>query len=226
MTIKLTGSNSGSVSLEAPATASGDISLTLPNSTGAADQVLTTDGTGLLSFAAAGGVKVKQYRLQSSVNNTSGGSGIGQYYYVGSGTNGNITTYESWQDITTGGSGSSLNMSIADGYKFVFPETGLYAIYVRWVWQIQAQNSVNGLIGTTTDDYATTVTAGSRHILSNLGSGYMWAPASDFCLFNVTDTSTHKVSAVIHSISIITKLHGDFNNPLTSITFLRLGESV
>tara|TARA_R100001443_G_scaffold82466_1_gene89426 strand:- start:1233 stop:1913 length:681 start_codon:yes stop_codon:yes gene_type:complete len=226
MTIKLTGSNSGSVSLEAPATASGDISLTLPNSTGTAGQVLATDGTGNLSFAAGGGLKAKQYRLQYFVGNTTGGVGPGAYYSVGSGNNGSISTYESWKDITVGGSGSSLNMSIDSGYKFEFPETGLYLILMKWMWYIENGQSCSGLIGTTTDNYATTIQRGSYSVTENEGSDYTFMPASDNCLFNVTNTSTHKVSVVIYSVGANSQLKGDYNNPFTSITFLRLGDSV
>lgn len=226
MTIKLTGSNSGSVSLEAPATASGDISLTLPNSTGTAGQVLATDGTGALSFAAGGGLKAKQYRLQYFVGNTVGGAGIGQYYFVGSGNNGSITTYESWKDITTGGSGSSLTMSLVSGYKFVFPETGLYMINLKCNWILENGQSAQGFIGTTTDDYATVIQKGSFHIVENEGSDYANMVGYDQCLFNVTNTSTHKVSIILSGVSANSKLNGDFNTAHTSLTFLRLGGSV
>ena len=51
MSIKLKGATSGSVSLDVPAAVSGgDISLTLPNGVGCADQVLVTNGSGTLSF--------------------------------------------------------------------------------------------------------------------------------------------------------------------------------
>ena len=55
MTIKLVGSTAGSVSLDAPATtnASADLTLTLPTSTGSANQYLKNSGTaGQLEFAA------------------------------------------------------------------------------------------------------------------------------------------------------------------------------
>tara|TARA_B100000459_G_scaffold93182_1_gene52783 strand:+ start:5002 stop:5682 length:681 start_codon:yes stop_codon:yes gene_type:complete len=226
MTIKLTGSNSGSVSLEAPATASGDISLTLPDSTGTAGQVLATDGTGALSFAASGGLKVKQYRLQYFVGNTVGGAGIGQYYSVGSGNNGSITTYESWKDITAAGSGSSLNMSIDSGYKFVFPETGLYMIQMKYGWFIESGQYAEGFIATTEDDYATVIQKASSHIVENEGSASAYLVGYDQCLFNVTNTSTHKVTIALVSVSANSTLRGDYSHAYTGLTFLRLGESV
>lgn len=53
MTLKLNGATSGSVSLDAPATGS-DISFTLPGSTGTSGQLLSTDGSGVLSFVNGG----------------------------------------------------------------------------------------------------------------------------------------------------------------------------
>lgn len=57
MSIKLKGSTDGSVSLDAPADTSptgADVSFTLPTADGSAGQVLTTNGSGALSFANEG----------------------------------------------------------------------------------------------------------------------------------------------------------------------------
>jgi hypothetical protein len=50
MTLRLNGSTSGYVEIDAPATA-GSNTLTLPTGNGSADQVLSTNGSGTLSFA-------------------------------------------------------------------------------------------------------------------------------------------------------------------------------
>ncbi len=57
MTLKLNGSSSGSVSLDAPAstTSGADITFKLPVADGTSGQVLQTDASGQLSFGAAGG---------------------------------------------------------------------------------------------------------------------------------------------------------------------------
>ena len=54
MTVKLVGSSSGSVSLDAPAstTSGADIEFKLPVADGSANQLLKTDGSGQLSFAS------------------------------------------------------------------------------------------------------------------------------------------------------------------------------
>ena len=63
MTLKLNGSTSGSVSIDAPASTTGgaDVAFKLPVADGTNGQVLTTNASGQLAFAAAGGGKVLQY---------------------------------------------------------------------------------------------------------------------------------------------------------------------
>ena len=70
MTLKLNGSSSGSVSIDAPAstTLGADVTLTLPVNDGDADQVLSTNGSGVLSWAAAGGGKILQFVTASSTS--------------------------------------------------------------------------------------------------------------------------------------------------------------
>lgn len=53
MTLKLNGTTSGSVSIDAPATGS-NISFTLPGSVGSSGQLLSTNGAGVLSFVNGG----------------------------------------------------------------------------------------------------------------------------------------------------------------------------
>ena len=52
MTLKLNGSSSGSVSIDAPASTTGgaDVALTLPVNDGEAGQVLQTNGSGVLTW--------------------------------------------------------------------------------------------------------------------------------------------------------------------------------
>tara|TARA_B100001996_G_scaffold382724_1_gene375424 strand:- start:809 stop:1435 length:627 start_codon:yes stop_codon:yes gene_type:complete len=69
MTLKLNGSSSGSVSIDAPASTTGgaDVALTLPVDDGGANEFLKTNGSGVLSWAAAGGGKVLQV-VESRLN--------------------------------------------------------------------------------------------------------------------------------------------------------------
>ena len=67
MTIKLNGSTSGSVALDAPAstTSGNDITFKLPVADGSANQLLKTDGSGNLGWATDGG-KVVGFGLAAS----------------------------------------------------------------------------------------------------------------------------------------------------------------
>ncbi len=63
MTLKLNGSSSGSVSIDAPAstTSGADITFNLPVADGSSGQALTTNASGQLAFSTIGGGKVLQY---------------------------------------------------------------------------------------------------------------------------------------------------------------------
>jgi hypothetical protein len=78
MTLKLNGSTSGSVSIDAPAstTSGADITFKLPVADGTNGQALTTNASGQLAFAAVGGGKVLQYVYETANTDvtTSGGS--------------------------------------------------------------------------------------------------------------------------------------------------------
>ena len=94
MSIKLTGATSGSIELDVPAAVSGgDISLTLPNGVGTADQVLKNGSTpGTLEFAQP---KAQPGQIVEKISSICNGSSV----TVGSGTYTmpNVTTN---QDIT------------------------------------------------------------------------------------------------------------------------------
>jgi len=72
MPIKLNGSGSGSVALNAPANTSGgsDISFTLPTADGTSGQVLQTNGSGALSFASASSDNITEGNTTAEVVDT------------------------------------------------------------------------------------------------------------------------------------------------------------
>lgn len=71
MTVKLVGSSSGSVALDAPASTTGgaNIEFKLPVADGSADQVITTNGSGQLQFATIAGSPVKQIKNYYQTSN-------------------------------------------------------------------------------------------------------------------------------------------------------------
>lgn len=68
MTLKLNGTTSGSVSIDAPATGS-NVSFTLPGSVGSSGQLLSTDGAGVLSFVNGGKI-LQVVRAADTTNRT------------------------------------------------------------------------------------------------------------------------------------------------------------
>lgn len=68
MSLKINGSTSGSVTLDAPATG-GNVSFTLPGSVGSSGQLLSTNGSGVLSFVNGGKI-LQVVRATDSTNRT------------------------------------------------------------------------------------------------------------------------------------------------------------
>lgn len=89
--LTLSGSTSGTVTLQ-PAAAAGTYTLTLPTSDGASGEVLTTDGSGVLSWAASAGGSPGGSNTQLQYNNagafggTSGITTTGTELTIASGT--------------------------------------------------------------------------------------------------------------------------------------------
>lgn len=106
MPIKLNGSGSGSVALNAPANTSGgsDISFTLPTADGTSGQVLQTNGSGALSFASA-----------SSDNITEGNTSV---EVVDTGSNGEV------RFTTEGTRAMTINSSQQVGIGTTSPASG------------------------------------------------------------------------------------------------------
>ena len=112
-------------------------------------------------------------------------------------------------------------MSFTSG-KWAFPITGVYEVKVQAFWVC-----ADG-------DTAILQTRGS----SDDGSNYdvlAWASGGDLdnakgsfysqCFFNCTNTSTHKVQFNAISIGSGSELQGSSNENLTSLSFIRLGDS-
>jgi len=108
---------------------------------------------------------------------------------------------------------------------FTFPETGIYKI------SVQAQSIVNNSYGdltmyinTTTDNFSTTDNAARILIYENNGVAYDTSYAS--VLFDVTDTTTHKVKFTISGwTNAAEKFLGNTQQAYTAFQFLKIGET-
>jgi len=153
-----------------------------------------------------------------------------------------ITMSDSWildADVTISGSNILLNtsslvrssvpttgfigtgMSYSSGY-FTFPSTGIYQITVYYDITTTASQDLSLKIWTTTDNstYNQRTAAYTYAVANVLTSG-----VSNF-VFDVTDTSTHKVGLYYYAVGGgTTKLRGNASQAETQITFTRLGDT-
>ena len=155
---------------------------------------------------------------------------------------GGVTMSDSWilnDDVTISGSNVLLNtsslvqssvattgfigtgVSYSSGY-FTFPSTGIYQITAYYDVTTTTSQDVSLKIWTTTDNstYVQRTTAYTYAVANQLVSG-----VQNF-IFDVTDTSTHKVGLYYYAVGGgTTKLRGNSSQAETQITFLKLGET-
>ena len=206
MSIKLKGSTDGSVSLDAPADTSPsgtDVSFTLPTADGTAGQVLSTNGSGALSFVNAI-TEVDQWRLQSDVS-----------------SNGVITDLvrNPEPSATYIGTGMSASSGV-----FTFPSTGKWLVLVNAVFSIDDSDSVLLYLEVTQDNNnwnsASIATDGNNGTGSpRNGSG------TAFHFMDVTDTSQVKVRFNVQSLGTGSNAAGTTTSNETSMLFVRLGDT-
>jgi len=208
-------SGGGSVSLKAPSstTSNAAIELQLPVADGSADEVLKTDGSGNLSFTAAGGITVaQQFRLAAD--------------QAGSGSAGTVLT--NWEESDTdyqrvGSSAWSQSSGI-----FSCSATGIYLCQ----WTLVVNNTSVG------DGYDPNI-----QISTDSGSNYntrsrSWAhiaasttardsPQNQF-IFDVANTSTFRLryrESQSNDMATGTTIAGSSSENLTNILFIRLGDT-
>ena len=199
--------NSHAVKIKAPPHSAGQsYTLTLPQSI-TNNTFLKTDGSGNLSFASAGGLAMAdQFRL--SANRAAN-------------TSEDITT--NIERVDTDGFGQlGTGMTESSGI-FTFPSTGIYYLELTVAFYIVADNAANVSIYTTTDG----TNYGDAAIVSsgNQSGGANEFTVSNRFVFDVTNTSTHKVKLVSHSIGGGSYVRGETDRNRTAITFFKLGDT-
>ena len=112
MPIKLNGETSGSVELDVPAAVSGgDITFTLPNGVGSAEQVLKNSGSaGALEFGTAGLTSMQVFTSSGTWTKPSGITRIKVYVTAGGGGGGAANT----DDTANGGGAGGTAIKVID----------------------------------------------------------------------------------------------------------------
>jgi len=194
-------SGGGSFSLQAPSSSSNNRVITLPD---------IADGTLLTNQSTISGTitQADQWRTTS-------------YFNVGS----TKTLVDSnWERNDTDFALIGSGMTVSSGV-FTFPATGIYLIDFTLEWYRSAAQAIDYVasnIETTTDN--------SNFNLRGLGYGNLPNDAgvhstiSHNIIFDVTNTSTHKVRFQVQAEDTVTFL-GDTNRNQTCATFIRLGDT-
>ena len=208
MSIKLKGSTDGSVTLQAPADTSPtgtDKTFTLPTADGTSGQVLSTNGSGALSFVDK--FKLEWDQFQLTANHTSDG------------------TMTNWARSSYSGFGQvGSQMSVSSGI-FTFPSTGYYLVIARPIADANGSDTVVMQTQTTTDN--STYTTSGYTSDGNNGSGTRHASSAGFTFVDVTDVSNVKVKFNGISLSSGSAFQGSTTStsPFTQVTFVRLGDT-
>jgi hypothetical protein len=183
-------------------------------------------------------LEVNTITSQSGTTLTLGGSGDTVSVASVVTNNLGITEADQWR-LTTSASGNNepltSNLSRVDKFGtgmtessgvFTFPSTGYWWIRftARFIGDGESRY-LEGKIQKTTDNSTYTNGAISSCATSDFGTGNIELSSSSDFLFDVTNTSTHKVRFSIGMQNTSFSAHGTASTNLTSMTFLRLGDT-
>ena len=193
-------------------TATGAAEFTLPQTDGSAGQVLKTDGSGNLSWVTlptAGLSMADTWRLTTT-------------YDPGNGSADFITA--NWERDDTNGFGQlGTGMTESSGV-FTFPSTGIYQLLFIATYNMDPSggDTVFAHIHTSTDGGSNY----TKRTESGVGVG-MGRPATSTtaCLFDVTNTSTHKVKFATGSVHANSELLGSSSENKTYVMFTKVGDT-
>ena len=192
------------IALTPNASGSGTFTIASPNSN--TDRTLTLpDSAG--TIATTNGITMAdQFRLTSDLTGSA-----------------NPITSNLERVNSDGFGGIGTGMSESSGI-FTFPSTGVYLIFYNIVqYTVTTGDYARGFINTTTDGSS----FGSAAVAygSGASTGIPFNSGSTQFVFDVTNTTTHKVSFRILQANTGNKIRGNANESTTSMTFIRLGDT-
>ena len=219
--ISLKHSGGNVVSLNSPTNAPGaaDVAFKLPNADGSAGQFMKTDGSGNLSFDAAGGgiTHAITYRLNTDVTNTSGGvNPVLPWEFSDNAFDGKLEDSNTW--------------SLPSSGIFSFPVTGIYSISVDIMMShVNDSNAWCGIELHVTTNNGTSYGGAAKiynQIVQHSSSSTQYTTAHTQAIVDVTDTSQTKYKiAFFADNDESVKLNGDSDDNRTSIKVIRLGDT-
>tara|TARA_R100000988_G_scaffold95939_1_gene62453 strand:+ start:319 stop:879 length:561 start_codon:yes stop_codon:yes gene_type:complete len=165
-------------------------------------------GTALTSGFANGVTAAQMWRLTTSFTNSA--------QPIASNLEANDT-------YSPGAIGTAMSQSSG---IFTFPSTGMWFIQAQGEFWLGGDSRYNQLIiETTTDNSSYNEAAKSTGGIAQAESSNTHTNSSSFLIFDVTNTTTHKVRFTASVSSSSTTVYGDTNRNFTCMTFIRLGDT-
>ena len=215
--LNFTHSNGNKVKLTTPDTLAANKTFKLPGADGSSGQVLSTNGSGALTFATVattnGITMADQWRLTSSFTLPGSVSIINSNW-------GRVASPAGYGNL-----GSAMSESSG---AFTFPSTGVYLIeFTIMLAATSAQRYLGHRVQTSINNFSSAQTVAEElgHMaLSNSFGAYHTSSSS--YIFDVTNTSTHKIRfAAVAFTPSDTSVIGNANQNSTFVTFIRLGDT-
>ena len=213
MSIKLQHSGGNSVSLNPPTSAptSSEVAFKLPTSDGSAGQVLTTDGSGNLSWVS---------------QPTAGISQFDQWRFTGSPSGNQDPLSGSWERNDSSYDKVGTGMTESSGV-FTFPTTGIYLIFYKVNFLSAGYSSayLTADLNISTDSGSNWTSIGeSTDALGGVNANFYGTAAGDTS-FDVTNVSTHKVRLKALVANSNVSVRGSSSSQQTGLTFIRIGDT-
>ena len=133
------------------------------------------------------------------------------------------TLTSNWERVDGTGFGTLNGGMTQSSGIFTFPSTGIYKVeFVPYFNDTESNNSVRGLIQTTTNNSSYDTRAQNPQSIADVDT-YNYGSVYVSVLFDVTNTSTHKVRFNMYSGHGNFDINGDTNTNETYATFTRVG---
>ena len=208
--LNFTHSNGNKVKLTTPDTLAASETFKLPGADGSSNQAMVTNGSGALLFASLGVTMADQWMLTSSF------SPGGAVSIVTSG----------WGGVSRAGYGSIGSAMTVSSGVFTFPTTGIWLIQMTIVISNNGDSRTNQLlINTTTDGSSFSPACKGNQSIAHAQSSHTYSTGSTFFIFDVTNTSTHKVSFSTNVNDDSASTYGETDVSRTHFSFIRLGDT-
>jgi len=186
---------------------------------------ITINGNGTITGISAGGLPAGTVTSATLASGTQGITQADQWRVTSSFDTADSDVTSNWArndtDFTLIGSGMTESSGI-----FTFPVTGIYKI--EWVPTSFRMPSgatlknVGGYIYTTTDNSNYNIRAQTRNSIST--DNYASSTCYMSCIFDVTNTSTHKVKFGVYAEDSM-RFEGQSAKNVTYATFTKLGDT-